>query len=177
MAIYDPLTLINKPIPLSFPNVPRRLPPPPLRRCHTLAFHNSGGGKGMKWFHEIELQVRDYELDQYGVVNNSVYSNYCEYGTHKLMDKIGFDADTIIAVTEISVKYIAPLRKKDKFLLKVRIYDYSACRLYFDNLIAKLPNEELIFRGKSTVAVLHKNHRPCRISPSMISKFNHFIML
>ncbi|KAL9145712.1 hypothetical protein ABFS82_13G061400 [Erythranthe guttata] len=147
-----------------------------LNNHNTLAFNNISGGKGMNWFHEIKLEVRDHEVDRYGVVKDSIYANYCEYGQFQLFkDEIGAE-DEVLAITEMSFKYIAPLRRGDRFVLNVKLYDYSATRLYFENLIVKQPNLQPILEAKSTIVCLDKNYRPVRISRRTISKFNQFLV-
>jgi acyl-coA thioester hydrolase, ybgC/ybaW family len=60
---------------------------------------------------KFEIEVRTYELDSYGHVNNAVYLSYFEYTRMKYLEAVGFDYKGLLAegyylyVTKVNISY------------------------------------------------------------------------
>jgi acyl-CoA thioester hydrolase len=113
----------------------------------------------------LEFDVRDYECDLQGVVNNANYQHYLEHARHEFLISKGIsfvqlhDEGLDLIVTKIEIEYQYPLRSRDKFIVKLDIQREGNARLVFIQDIFRLPDEKQIVHAKVT-GVATKKGRP-----------------
>lgn len=102
---------------------------------------------------EIILSVRDYECDLQGVVNNAVYLNYYEHARSYALAAIDLSVAALSAqglllmVSEMNVKFLAPLRGGDRAEIGGTIAQKGHLRLVFEQYIrcnAKICNQVVV---------------------------------
>ena len=106
-------------------------------------------------FAEAETIIEFYSLDPMQVVWHGNYINYFELGRRYLLEKIGYsynemkDSGFAFPVVEISVKYLKPLRYKDRIRIKAILMEYENClRIKYE--IHNAETGAAITRGWST---------------------------
>ena len=126
-----------------------------------------------KFDYQIKMQVRDYECDIQGIVNNAVYQNYLEHCRHKFLNEVGLDfaqlhnegIDAVVIRAELDYKY--PLRPGDVFFVQLKMGKQGRLRIIFNQEIIRETDQKLMVKAKIT-AVLTKNNRP--ISPEILEE-------
>lgn len=128
---------------------------------------------------DIEMEVRDYELDTQGVVNNSVYQNYLEHARHQFLKEMGINFNGLHAegvdavVHKIELEYKRPLVGDDTFIVRSRVRRKGHVRYIFDQDIYKKSDRELMLKGVVT-SVFMSNGRPIRPPLAVIEALNAF---
>ena len=106
----------------------------------------------------VELEVRDYECDQQGIVNNAVYLNYLQHARHEFGRSVGLDwlelnargIDLMIRRAELD--YFRSLRPGDRLRVTARPMRKGKFRFYFEQEIILADQDVVAVKALMTVA-------------------------
>ncbi|WIA22115.1 hypothetical protein OEZ85_004456 [Tetradesmus obliquus] len=141
-------------------------------------------GHWHKGVHYVVMEVRDYELDQFQVVNNAIYASYVQHGRHKALASLGVPVEQfqqqgiLMALSELSLSYKAPLRAGDTFYVTTAIAQVSAARLVIDHTVQQVTGHQgaqdkpvAACQATATVVFLDDKYRPVRVPGSVKQLF------
>ena len=102
----------------------------------------------------LEMEVRDYECDLQGIVNNANYQHYTEHTRHEFLRAHGVSfaelhtrgIDAVVARMQLQFK--PPLRSADRFVSRLALRK-EGIKYVFQQDIFRLPDERPVL--KSTV--------------------------
>jgi acyl-CoA thioester hydrolase len=114
----------------------------------------------------LDFEVRDYECDLSGIVNNAVYQHYLEHARHLFLKKQGIGFAELerrgitLVVVRIEMDFLYPLRSGDKFFVGLNTERISRLRFGFLQNIYRLPDEKPILAAKVVGTALNEQGRP-----------------
>ena len=115
---------------------------------------------------EITMEVRDHELDRFGVVNNAVYQNYLEHARHAFLASRGISLTHLLeekfrpVITRIDLEYLLPLQSGDSFSVQLWLTRLTRVKFQFFQQIQKIPSMQSTARAQVIGTLLGPNDRP-----------------
>lgn len=116
----------------------------------------------------LDLEVRDYECDLQGIVNNAVYQNYLEHARHVFLKTRGIDFAALAAeginlvLVRAELDFLFPLRSGDRFRISVVPERISLVRIAFHQQVVRLPDLKPVLRATVIGTAVDANGRPRR---------------
>ena len=125
-------------------------------------------------FAETEITVEFNDLDPMRIVWHANYFNYFEAARRTLLQKIEYDyyqmeeSGYVFPVIEVSAKYLASLRYKDRAIVKAILMEYEN-RLMIRYEIRNAKTGELTTKGVSSqMAMDVKKGESCFVCPQVL---------
>lgn len=112
-----------------------------------------------KYIFELKMEVRDYECDLQGIVNNANYQHYTEHTRHAFLHSLGMSfadlhrrgIDAVVA--QINMRFKAPLHSDDEFMSRLRL-EKEGLRYVFYQDIFRLPEDVKVFSSRVDIVCL-----------------------
>jgi len=115
---------------------------------------------------KIEFEVRDYECDLQGIVNNAIYLHYLEHTRHVFLKQAGIDfvalAETGInlVVIRTEIDYLHSLRSGELFSVGLNCERVSRLRFGFLQDIFRVPDHKLVVKAKTICTSVNETGKP-----------------
>lgn len=112
-----------------------------------------------KYIFETRMEVRDYECDIEGIVNNANYLHYTEHTRHLFLRSLGVSfaqlhergIDAVVA--RMNLQYKTPLRCDDEFISRLWL-EKAGMRYIFHHDIFRASDEKLSLRASVELVCL-----------------------
>ena len=124
----------------------------------------------MNYIFETRMEVRDYECDIEGIVNNANYLHYAEHTRHLFLRSLGVSIDAVVA--RMNLQYKTPLRCDDEFISRLALTK-EGIKYVFHQAIYRASDEKLSWKGDIELVCL-VNGRLAN-SPEYDEAFKDFI--
>lgn len=100
-----------------------------------------------KYIFETKIEVRDYECDIEGIVNNANYLHYMEHTRHLFLREAGLSfakmhekgVDAVVA--RMNLQYKVPLRCDDVMISKLWIEKQGVRYIFYQDIIREADNK------------------------------------
>ena len=115
---------------------------------------------------KVDFEVRDYECDLQGIVNNAVYQHYLEHSRHKFLLHNGINFTSLaegginLVVVRIEIDYLYPLRSGDRFFVGLNFERVSRLRFGFLQDIYLLPDNKPVLKAKIIGTTVNESGKP-----------------
>lgn len=114
----------------------------------------------------LDFEVRDYECDLQGIVNNAVYQNYLEHTRHEFLKQQGLNFSSLserginLVVIRAEIDYLYPLRSGERFYVGLNVERVSRLRFGFLQDIYLLPDNKPVLKAKIIGTTVNESGKP-----------------
>jgi YbgC/YbaW family acyl-CoA thioester hydrolase len=113
------------------------------------------------------IEVRGYELDSFGHVNNATYLNYLEHARWKMLREEGITLEWIQkekrwpVIAAVEIKYLKPTLMGEQLVVKTRVLEQSRARFTIEQIIYR--NEVPVTSAIIHSVVVNEHGRPVEL--------------
>lgn len=123
--------------------------------------------------YSFKIQVRGYELDSYGHVNNAVYVSYTEQARWEILKSAGLldsflEKELLLVVTETNIRYMRELKLFDEVEINTAV-KFEAPYLIFYHDIMNLTCDIKAAKAEVKTLLIDKDRIPQDIPDELLS--------